>query len=251
LETVRGHHPLLGLRFHCHLGVKTGLNQVFLDPREPVEPELLVWAIRGRDVGPFSVDPSVRLLWTHTATGRPFPRLPPLAAAYLAKHRAALRARRDYDGGPEWTLYRTIPAVARHRVVWPDLAARLTAAALTGSQSDRFIPLNSCYLIPVDEAPIAHRLTAWLNCTWIRAAAAATADPAANGFRRFNARVVGSLPLPAAVLCDPELSVLAEAGRCGRLKQDALDERCARLLSLDADTCRILADFADTGRHRR
>ena len=251
LEQLRASHPVLGLRFHCHLGVKTGLNQVFLDPADPVEPELLVWAIRGRDVGPFTVAPSVRLLWTHTGTGRPLPTLPPLAAAYLAKHRTALRARRDYDTGPEWTMFRTIPAVSRHRVVWADLSARLEAAAISGPQSDRFMPLNSCYLIPLDDSTTALRIAAWLNSTWIRVTAAAVADPAANGFRRFNARVVGSLPLPETVLTDTLLPALAEAGRCGRLDQPALDQHCARLLALDDDTCRVLADFGHTGRHRR
>jgi hypothetical protein len=216
-----------------------------------VEPELLVWAIRGRDVGPFTVTPSVRLLWTHNGTGRPLPSLPPLAAAYLARHRTGLKARRDYDTGPEWTLFRTIPAVARHRVVWADLSARLEAAPISGPQSDRFMPLNSCYLIPLDDSTTALRIAAWLNSTWMRVAAAAVADPAANGFRRFNARVIGSLPLPEAVLTDTALPALAEAGRCGRPDQEALDRRCANLLGLDDDTCRTLADFAHPSRHRR
>ena len=251
LEQLRASHPVLGLRFHCHLGVKTGLNHVFLDPADPVEPELLVWAIRGRDVAPFTVSPSVRLLWTHNGTGRPLPSLPPLAAEYLAKHRTALKARRDYDNGPEWTMFRTIPAVARHRVVWADLSARLEAASISGPQSDRFMPLNSCYLIPLDDSTTALRIAAWLNSSWIRIAAASVADPAANGFRRFNARVIAGLPLPETVLTDAALPALAEAGRCGRLDQEALDQRCARLLGLDDDTCHVLADFARAGRHRR
>jgi len=241
----------VGLRFQCHLGVKTGLNRVFVDPSEPVEPELLVWAVRGRDIRPFTVCPEVRLLWTHAASGRPLTSLPPLAAAYLAKHRTALRSRRDYESGPEWTMFRTTPAVSRHRVVWADLAARLEAAPLSGPQADRFVPLNSCYLMPVDDGASALRLSAWLNCTWVGAAAAAVADPAANGFKRFNARVVAGLPLPERVLKDVTLLAAAEAARGGRPDQAALDDHCARLLALDGDNCRVLADFAQAGRHRR
>ncbi len=251
LERVRGDHPLLGARFRCHLGVKTGFNEAFLDPSLPVEPELLVWAVRGRDVRPFTVRADARLLWTHAADGRPLRALPPLAAAYLARHRTALRARRDYDGGPEWTLFRTVPAMAPHRVVWADMAPFLAAAALTGPQADRFIPLNTCYLIPADRGPIALRLTAWLNCGWIRAAAASVADPAAGGFRRFNARVVSGLPLPEPVLRDPALLAFAEAGRAGRLDQAALDDHCARLLALTPEDRRALADAEPSSGHRR
>jgi hypothetical protein len=251
LEQVRADHPLLGARFRCQLGVKTGLNQVFIAPSEPLEPELLVWAIRGRDIRPFAVCPDLRLLWTHTASGRPLPVLPPLAAAYLARYRTELRSRRDYAGGPEWTLFRTGPAVAPHRVAWADLAQRLEAAALTGSQADRFIPLNSCYLMAVDTGAVALRLTAWLNCSWIRAAAASVADPAANGFRRFNARVMAGLPLPEKVLTDPGLLSLAQAARCGRIDQEALDRHCAQMLNLDETTCGCLAGLTQAGRHRR
>jgi hypothetical protein len=85
----------------------------------------------------------------------------------------------------------------------------------------------------------------------MRVLAATVADPAANGFRRFNARVVGGLPLPGQVLHDPDLLELAESARCGRLNQGALDERCARLLNLDADTCGRLSELAQAGRDRR
>lgn len=251
IERVRADHPLISSRFQCHLGVKTGLNQVFLDPPEPVEPELLVWAIRGRDIRPFTVSPESRLLFPHAADGRVLKTLPPLAAGYFVRHRAELRSRRDYGGGPEWILFRTGPARARHRVVWADLALRLEAVPLTGPQAERFIPLNTCYLLPVSDASQALRLAAWLNSTWIRVLAAMVADPAANGFRRFNARVVGGLPLPDPVLHDPDLLQLAESARCGRLDQGALDERCARLLNLDANTCCCLAELAQTGRDRR
>ena len=55
LETLQTDHPALGERFICHLGLKTGANHVFLDPPEDLEPEVLRWAIRGRDVAAISL----------------------------------------------------------------------------------------------------------------------------------------------------------------------------------------------------
>jgi hypothetical protein len=224
--------PLLGERFRIHLGVKTGLNQVFLNPADGLEPELLYWAIRGRDLRPFGAQPRQRLLWTHAANGNPLPSLPPHATSYLARYRDQLRRRRDYVDGPEWTLFRTGPASAPHRVVWADLARRLEACSLSGPRADRLIPLNTCYLIAAPNGPVALRLAAWLNSTWMRALAALGADPAAGGFRRFKAGVVGQLPLPAGVLDDGTLPGLALAGQSGTLSQAALDEACARHLPL-------------------
>ena len=251
LERMRLQHSVLGTRFRCHLGVKTGLNEVFLDPDAAIEPEVLAWAVRGRDVSPFAIAAEVRLLWTHTASGLPLAALPARAAAYLAPHRGRLRSRKDYEGGPEWAVFRAVPAVSSHRVVWADLSPRLEAAPLTGSSSERFIALNTCYLAPAPTAAAALRLAAWLNCSWVRAAAAAVADPAAGGFRRFNARVVSGLPLPDRAMIDTGLLALAERARAGSLDQDALDDHCARLLGLDQEDRNVLADIPSAGRHRR
>ena len=226
-------HPPLHERFRCHLGVKTGANRLFLDPAD-VEPELLRWGIRGRDVRPFTVRERVRLLWTHGPDGAPLARLPPRAAGHLGGHAAALRARADYAGGPLWTLYRTRAATSPHRVVWPDLARRLTACALTGAGGAARVPLNTCYVARADTAETAQRLTAWLNSSWIRAVALAGAVPAAGGFHRFSARTVGGVPLPPPVLADPELSTIARAGRRGEDVQDTLDDIAARHLELAA-----------------
>ena len=76
LETLQRDHPALGERFVCHLGLKTGANRVFLNPPEDLEPEVLRWAVRGRDVAAFRCVPRTRLLWTHDAEGRARPGLP-------------------------------------------------------------------------------------------------------------------------------------------------------------------------------
>jgi hypothetical protein len=252
LARLEREHPPLSERFSCHLGAKTGANHVFLEPGGDIEPDLLRWAVRGRDVRPFRVKPRARLLWTHGADGAPLTRLPPRAAAHLALHLGALRARADYVSGPPWMLFRTHAATAPSKVVWPDLARRLTACALVGPSGVRRIPLNTCYVAPAATVEAAERLGAWLNSTWLRAIALAGAVPAASGFHRFSAATVGRLPLPTGVTTDPELSALARAGRRGEPVQEALDDVTARHLGLSpAERSELGRLVAGRASHRR
>ncbi|MFN8648187.1 MAG: N-6 DNA methylase [Gemmatimonadales bacterium] len=241
LAVLQGQHPRLAERFPPQLGVKTGANAVFLDPPPGLEPVVLRRALRGRDLAPFRHGPGVPLFFPYDATGRPFTRLPDGAARYLRPHEAVLRARVDYEGGPPWSLFRVRPALAPHRVVWPDLARALAAVALGGPASGGLVPLNTCYVVAVPDRRTALTLTAWLNCTWLRAAARAAADVAASGFARFNARVVGGLPLPASVLSDARLAALAERGARGDPVQEALDDLAAAHLALPATARALLA----------
>jgi hypothetical protein len=252
VERLERQHPRLGDQIACHLGVKTGANAVFLDPPQEIEPELLRWAIRGRDVRPFRVNACVRLLWTHGPDGQPLKELPPGAAAYLSPRLRALRARADYQGERAWTLFRVRAASASHRVVWADLGRRLTAVALTGARDADCLPLNTCYVAPTATAAEAERLAAWLNSSWIRAAALLRAVPAAGGFRRYSAATVGGLPLPVSVLSDLRLSGVARAGRRGEPVQERLDDIAANHLGLTASDRTTLGRLvaASTG-HRR
>ena len=231
LRELRGSHPTVAHHVTARLGVKTGANAVFLDP-EDVEPELLRWAIRGRDLGAFRWRRRRRILWTHDETGRPLAALPRRAARYLDRHGAALLARRDYPGGPPWLLFRTAGAVGRARVVWADLARRLTAAALTRPADRAAIPLNTCYVVSLSSCPAADAFAGWLNSSWIRTAAMLTAVPAAGGFHRFTATTVGGLPLPPAALEDAALAALARRGADGEEIQEELDDRVAYHLAL-------------------
>jgi hypothetical protein len=239
--------PLLGERFSCRLGVKTGRNQVFLDPPALVEPELVKWAVRGRDVTPFRVRRVRRLLWPCDAQGRPLSRLPPGAARYLAAHRETLQRRADRAFGCPWALFRTRPATAPHRVIWSDVARTLMAVPLIAPGDRDLIPLNTCYVLAAGSGDAAFRLAAWLNSSWCRAAALAVADPASSGFARFNARVVASLPCPPEVLTDAALLELGLAGASHRHVQEALDDRCAELLGLLTGERAALAALARTG----
>lgn len=244
---LKREHPVIGDRFTCQLGLKTGANHLFLDPPATIEPRLIRWAVRGRDVRAFRPCARIRLLWTYGPDGAPLEHLPPDAAAHLAPHEAALRARADFAGGPPWTLFRTRAATARDRVVWSDLARRLTACALTGRRDLGRIPLNTCYVASAASAEQAERLAAWLNACWVGALAQIGAMPAAGGFHRFAAAVVSGLPLPAGVLTDPSLSAIAIAGRRGEPVQEALDEIAAGHLGLSPRDRRTLGRLVGEG----
>jgi hypothetical protein len=249
LAALREEHPAFESVVSCHLGVKTGANRLFLNPPR-VEPEVLRWAVRGRDVTPFLVRRRTRLLWTHGPDGSPLPRLPPQAAAHLGPHAAALRARSDYVGGPPWTLFRARAVTQPHRVVWADLARDLRAASLADMADT--IPLNSCYVALARNDPEADRLAAWLNSSWLRAAARAGAVPAAGGCSRFTAATVGALPLAAAALADPDLSTLARLAAEGRRVQADLDDVTARHLCLtEAHRRTLLAALDGRAEDRR
>lgn len=184
-------HRSLGERWVPRLGVKTGADALFLSA-EPVEGARP--ALRGRDVARWRATPCRYVLWTHDSHGRPLERLPPSLAERLAPHAERLRRRADYRDGPPWQLFRTNLGVALHRVVWADLARELGAAVAP----PEVVPLNTVYGIATLSEDDAHALAALLNTRWCTALARLGADPARGGYRRFNARVVGRLPLPAA-----------------------------------------------------
>ena len=244
-------HPRLGDQFSCHLGVKTGANDLFLDPPESVEPELIRWAVRGRDVEPFKAIRARRLLWPCDDSGRPLRELPPGAKAFLGLHTGRLRRRADDAGGPPWSLFRTAAAAARYRVVWPDLSRQLAAVALAEDNQRDQIPLNTCYVIATGSLPTALRLAAWLNTTWTRAAARLVAPPAASGFVRFTAQVIAGLPLPDCVVADAALSDFALAGARGQSVQRDLDAYTARLLGLTSADAHSLAAVVRRAASRR
>ena len=261
IEHLRREHPTLGERYRIRLGVKTGADEVFLDPPE-AEPGLLRWAVRGRDVRPFTVEPKRQILWTHDANGAPLASLPELAARHIAASAGTLRQRADYAGGPIWTLFRIDAALAQHRVVWRDLSQVVAAAALTGAGASALVPLNTCYCIGTRSGAEAHALAAWLNSTWVRGIARASAAPASGGYSRYTAATIAALPIPA----EPEDPILGEAGRQAacpaapipRAQADAdaacqrrIDDRVAALLTLTEADRDGLAAAARRPAHRR
>ncbi len=245
---IAADHPVLGATHRPQLGLKTGLNEAFLDPPSALN-RWCAHAIRGADVAPFGIRRTRLLLWPAEPDGTPWPELPSPVRAHLLPFRQRLEARADGAGGAWWALFRTRAATAPHRVAWSDLARRLAAVALGPGEP---IPLNSCYVIPVACASTMHALTAWLNSTWIGALARVRAEPAANGYARFAGRAVGSLPLPAE---GQQWRHLAELGaaRCdvrgNSIEIDrAIDDEVAGALNISVND---RAELAALATHRR
>ena len=242
--SVLSGHSRLGEAWSPRLGAKTGANEAYLDPPLDLEPECVRLALRGRELRPFRVAPRHRLLWPHDASGRPLARLPPRAALHLRRFENRLALRADADTrAPWWACFRAAAGRPVARVVWADLSRRLQAAALTGPEGARIVPLNTCYVVLTDHPDDALALAAWLNASWLRAAAAIGADEARGGYRRFGSRVVSALPFPPAARRDPDLVALARLGARQPVQQE-LDERTAGILGLGPEHRRALAALA-------
>ena len=220
--------PTVGDRWSPQLGVKTGADDLFVLDREcpGTRP-----AIRGRDITAWHCQPRRYVLWTHGTDGLPLTRLSGDLAARLSYYEERLRRRADYRAGPPWQLFRTSLGLAPHRVVWPDLARRLTAAV----PAPELVPLNTVYGIATRDWADAVALAALLNSCWLTALARLVADPARGGFRRFNARVVRGLPIPAN-----DSAVWAELARRGERCESA-DDLVAEAFQLDGADRRALA----------
>jgi hypothetical protein len=231
----------VGGRFAIHLGVKTGANHVFLNPPETLAGSLIRDAFRGRDIEPFRVVRSRPMIWPCSEDGKPLSQLTGNALAHFTVHERTLRSRADYRDGPLWMLFRTIAGVVGPRVVWADLSRTLTAAVL--GDTDRRIPLNTCYVIRAPHS-VALTLSAWFNSSWMRGLARLQADPASSGFARFNARTIGALPLPESITVNPKLSVFAALASRGSYLQEELDELTAPHLDLSPTALRTLASVA-------
>ena len=244
-------HPPLSESTRIHLGVKTGANHLFLAPAAEIEEELLRPAVHGKDLRAFLATPSGRIVWTHDAHGVVRLSLPPQASRHFKRHADALRGRSDDVGAVPWSLFRAAAGRPVPRVIWADLARRLEAACLVEPPSLDWVPMNSCYVVLADSTAGALALCAWLNSTWIRAAARATADPASGGFARFNARAVGAVPLPRAALGDERLTALARRGGAGDDVQAELDELVGTWLELRPRDRRALAEVVGVGTERR
>jgi hypothetical protein len=138
-------------------------------------------------------------------------------------------------------VFRTAAAKPGAKVVWADLSRSLTAAAL--EDDDQRIPLNTCYVL---QAPPAQSvvLAAWLNSSWMRGLARLQADPPSNGFARFNARTVGSLPCPGTLAGDTGLTEWGGHATSRDFLQAELDELTTPHLDLTPAELRTLASVA-------
>jgi hypothetical protein len=225
---LRTAFPTVGDRWSPQLGIKTGADDLFLVDEECPGSRP---AIRGRDIQAWHCRPRRFVLWTHDSDGRPLPALPKELSSRLAAHVERLRARADFRDGPPWQLFRTALGLARHRVVWRDLSRRLTAVVPDAN----VVPLNTVYGIITRGPADAASLAALFNSRWLTALARLVADPARGGYRRFNARVVRSLPVPPA-----QSPIWADLARRGRDREPA-DDLLADVFELDRADRRALA----------
>lgn len=253
--------PALGRTAAPSLGVKTGADRVFIGAVESSKRELVlvrfgsreVWleramlrpALRGRDVTSFGAMPRMAIVFGYGGRGKPLPTLPALASAYLEGHRSRLERRADYRTGPLWTLFRTKSVLGAHRVVWRDIARFPQAVALDETDAADAIPLNTCYVVSLHDRATALAVAAVLNSTWAAALARVMTDEAQNGYRRINARLAGSLPIPESPKARDRL---AELSLLAHQKADVshrdIDEAVADSLGLDTATRRTLRALA-------
>jgi hypothetical protein len=260
LDRLRRSGPPLRETAAPALGVKTGadalLTGAIVDRGEReclvrfggrdvrIERAVLRPALRGRDVAAFRITPARVVIWGYDARGGPLPRLPRLAAAYLESVRANLEARSDYEKGPPWSLFRLGAALGRWRVIWADIALAPAAVALDELDSTAE-PLNTCYVAACPDRDTALVVAATLNTTWTRALLCATADEARGGYRRYNARATGPVPLPPPGSARDRVAALSRAAhRTGHVSQSDLDGAVAQALGLAADVRAALADLA-------
>jgi type I restriction-modification system DNA methylase subunit len=243
------------------LGVKTGADGLFVgtavsqdnehvrlrfaDHETDIERELVRPAVRGRDLGRFSASCPRVMLWGYCEAGKVRWELPPRAARYFANHRGRLVARADYRRGPPWTVFRIKAATAPFRLVWPDIARRAVGAVLESCGASEAVPLNTCYVAPFAHRELALTAAAVLNSTWVSALVFVTADEARGGYRRINARVAATIPIPTTAASQQALSALSDRAHHGdHVSQGDLDDAVADALDLSAsvrDQLRLLA----------
>lgn len=243
-------NALLGARLRIadvsepRLGLKTGANEFFLGHHDGaqfrtisgavglVEPHRVRPALRGRDVAPFAVQPRLELLWTHEPDGQALTQLPPDLSALLTPFSKRLRQRADAKRQPWWALSRLAGSAPVPRTVWRDLASVLEAAALPPDSI--VVPLNTCYVALHERDDDALALAALLNSSVIRWLARHQADEARGGYRRYNARTVGELPVPEHRAGWSDLAAFARSAHAKPLAvdQSELDEIVASAFGL-------------------
>ncbi len=189
------------------LGVKCGCNEAFVVTHEAardarIEPSVLRPVVRGETIRAWRVLSTTEwIIWTHgdSDDGVNMPRasLPTHTAAWLSRWRSRLEARSDVHGRSIWwSLFRTPSASSSAtRVVWSDLGRRPRAAVLAAG--DRSVPLNTCYVIRVNDEADGFALAALLNSEIAAAWLNLIAEPAASGYHRYLGWTVGLLPVPS------------------------------------------------------
>lgn len=202
-EVLRKGWRVLSAGFRPRYGVKTGRNKAFL---VSLDSRLLraLPVVRGKNLRPFEYTCTQKIVFTHDPiTANVFDALDDETQAHLAPSKEALTARSDLRSTmPWWTLFRVRQESLGWRVAWRDVAQRLEAVVLPPVSQGGPINLNSTYSVAVENKADAEALCAWLNTDIVSELLTTSAQRARNGYYRFDARVVGSAPIPDALLND-------------------------------------------------
>ena len=235
-ERIQGQHRSLeSVTARISAGVATGRNEVFVIPVNAtvdLEPELLRRAVRGEDIGPYSInDPGLRLLipYTYDDGQRRLIELSqyPLAQAYLERFKADLEKRQVVTvKNQAWYAFTDPSKVDLSRlpkILVPDVAEHNRFAFDPGN----FFPLNSAYyLVPDGIDP--HYLTAVLNSTPIEFLIRLHAPIAKDRFSRYRRQFLAPLPIPMPDL--QTVQAIVEAALRGDARQT--DALCTELFGL-------------------
>jgi hypothetical protein len=227
-------------------GPATGRDDVYVRPMSDfasVEPELIRPAVRGRDIGAFTIsNPGLGVLLPFTFS-RGAPRLIspdryPGAFRYLEKHRSDLEPRHCVRvWGKSWFDIHDLPAsdIARAaKILVPDVAERCRFAVDRG----QFFPLHSAYYIVPHEPECLDYLTAVLNSRIVEFVVRLRAPVAKDGFSRFRRQFLASIPIATGTASEASL-----IERAADLRDVAeLNDRIARIYGLSNSELKRVED---------
>lgn len=245
-----GHPRVEQLVARVSAGPASGRDKllVFADGEAPnVEDELLVPAVRGRDIDPFQIrDPRLRALvpYVYDDFGNgSLIRLSdyPRAARYLRSIRDTLEERhcvRVWERPwHDWHDPVTTDLARRRKILVPDVANTSRFAVDEGA----FLPLHSVYYLIPRSGVDAHFLVGVLN-SFVAEFIVRTLSPVVkDGFSRYRQQFVAALPVPHASAS--AVRQIAAAARAGN--HDRVNDLVAKLFAVtDAERAAIEAGLA-------
>jgi hypothetical protein len=193
--------------------VKTGCNDAYIvrvdsldgeiarissrDRTGEIEREMLRPVIRGESLAQWMLTGRRDyVLWPHCDNGTTRRELPPLARRWLLPYRDTLIKRTDlHQVHSWWSVFRTESAnFELPRVIWADFGLRPRAIVI--GEGERFVALNTCYVVRCRTIEDANALAAILNGPLAAAWLNAIAEPARGGYHRYLGWTMSLLPLP-------------------------------------------------------
>jgi N-6 DNA Methylase/Eco57I restriction-modification methylase len=200
------------------MGVKTGANGTFIvtdiqrteRPNEVVviteaeehvrlERDVLRPLVRGRDVRAWGYAHPHSIIWTHDDNGEVLTELPPRAAEYFADdgRRKLLEDREDFKTGmPVWTIFRVSADKLSRKIAWKKYGTQMQSTVLEAKcdldgTARLVVPLQTVYLIPIEDDDRAYFLSALFNSLAFRALLMSFSVRASGAFFHYTAWIVG------------------------------------------------------------